>query len=462
MQEWILDDNPFFTEKAPKGWRDHFINVLGGRRLQSIEKRLGACQRPKESMRDIAKVMIGASDVFRDDMLEVLQGACPDCVPDKVRQRISPFPVPEVLPTEIFDELYFALSHPFGENLPLDGSLPEMERQVQRAAHFLFTCMHYDPYWFAKKRALLGERTPLLHQSLYYERLSGFYAACEDLEVGLYLPAPAVGGIVPYYRLAGHLITGNGQIGLLLVPATKMTHLPKLRVTRGSPSPPGKLDFFSHVLTDMEPEIGRIGYESGLPYQAEIDERIGSIDFEVGYSIGGTIAQWRVAHNPQNLSSLWLYKSPGVPKHLWKRFNEGVQKRKSPLELHIFQAKRDIVDLVGEVCLGYEAPEQVQVKLYEMIIPRINTHQFATMESERISIEEVDRKEIDQYLSRRSKSFFEKQRKRLGEAVVVPLMRLLKKLANRRERARINLLRGLRIEEPREGNQPWETILIKK
>ena len=443
MNNFIFDDNPFFTEKAPEGWMEAFSQRLGKRRLMEIQSRMHLEEKTLYHMRDLAKIVIGASDVTREDMLEVLLGEAPL----HISKEFTKYNSPEEMTIEDFDRLYKILSTPFGQENVLSAKQRQVEKRIHELVHFTFSCVRYDPYWFAKRRTKIAQESHQLNQLLYYERMSGFYAACEDLQVGLYLPAPRKEGIRQYYRVSAHLITGAGQIGMILVSASNSMKLKTLRVTRGSPSPPGTLDFVSHVITDMEPEIGRIGYESGLFYQPMIDQHIGNIDVEIGYSIGGTIAQWRAAENPQHLSSLWLYKSPGVPRSVWEKFNEKTRMRKDPLELYIFQAKGDIVDFAGDVPLGYKAHDKVQVSLYELVVPGLNPHKYSFSHPDKIQIEEVESLFIDEFLSRKSKTFIERQRKKIGKYFVLPILGFWKKYLGEKIPNRIHQLKGLRIEE---------------
>ncbi len=451
MSEIDFDDNPIYTEPAPEGWQELFLKKIGKRRFDAILRRMHLEKKTKFKMRDVAKVIIGTADVFREDIIEILEGEKPSYISQELKGKISQYDSPESFPAELFDEVIQTLSQPFSHYLDKKLGFLELEGRVREFVHFVKSCFRYDPYWFAKRRTIIAAESHRLNQFLYYERISGFYAACEDIQVGIYIPAPTENGVRQYYRVTAHLVTGGGQIGMILVPATRFMKLKTLRVTRGSPSPPGVLDFASYVMTDMEPEIGRIGYESGLPYQALIDEMVGKIDMEVGYSIGGTMAQWRVADNPHDLSSLWLYKSPGVPKSVWEKFNEKTLSRKSPLDLYIFQAKGDIVDFAGDVPLGFQANEMTRVSLYELVIPGLIPHRYAFCNPDRIAFEEVEKGKIDQFLSNKSKTFIERQRKKIGRHLVLPIFSFWQRHFGKKLSTRLNQLRGLHIEVPSEN-----------
>ena len=447
MDKLSLDDNPIFSEKAPDGWEESFVYRLGKRRFDAILMRMHIKKKSKCRMRDLAKIVISSCDVMRIDFQEILNGFQPPNLSDELMKEVKKYRVPEKIPSLLFDKIYVVLAKPFGDELKFISLDQTVEIHLQNLVHFAFSCLKYDPYWFAKKRTSIKSQSHRLDQIMYYERLAGFYAACEDLEVGHYLPAPSKNDVKQYYRVTAHLITGDGQIGMILLPATEEMKLVTIRVTGGTPPPPGKLDFVSYAITDMEPEIGRIGYESGLYYQDTIDRIIGKIDVEIGYSMGGTIAQWRASDNPLDLSSMWLYKSPGVPMRVWEKFNSGALKRKSPLDLFLFQAKGDIVDYAGDMSLGFNAPENVRVALYELKVPGLNPHGYA-FDTDNVSVEEIEEGLIDAYLSNKSKIFIEKNRKKIGKSFVLPILGYWKKLFSKNKRARINQIRGLKIEVP--------------
>lgn len=448
MDTFDFDDDPIYTETAPIGWQESFVEKIGKRRFDSILKRMHLENKTKYKMRDLAKVIIGTTDVLREDIVELLEGTRPSSISQELIEKISKYDSPELFPSKIFEEVYQALSRPFDDSMIKKTNPSSVENQVQKFVHFVISCFCYDPYWFAKKRMTVAAESHQLNQFLYYERISGFYAACEDLQVGVYLPAPGENEERQYYRVTAHLVTGEGQIGMILVPATRSMSLKTLRVTRGSPSPPGCLDLVSYVMTDMEPEIGRIGYESGLPYQPLIDEVVGKVEIEVGYSIGGTIAQWRAADNPHDLSSLWLYKSPGVPKSVWEKFNERTLLRENPLDLYIFQARGDIVDFAGEVPLGYHANDKTRVLLYELSVPGVNPHRYAFCNPDQIVFEKIEKEKIDQFLSNKSKTFIERQRKKVGRYFILPVLGFWQKYFGKKIPTRLDQLRGLRIERP--------------
>ncbi|MBS0585347.1 MAG: hypothetical protein JSR76_03475, partial [Verrucomicrobia bacterium] len=279
----------------------------------------------------------------------------------------------------------------------------------------------------------------------------------KNLIVGSYVPASKEHPDC-FYRVMAELITGGGQLGFFLVPATKTMKIPPIRLTRGSPITPLKLDFISHAITDLEPDIGRRGYESGLPYQPFIDEIFQEPCMEIGFSIGGTIAQWRASENPKNISSLWLFKSPGVPKFVWENFNKKVATTKKSMDLHIFRARRDLVPYVGEYCLGYKAPSSVKVYLYLVGTSRMNPHLYDLRDPKNREIERVEGEAINDVLNNEGHSFLEKGRKGVGRHILVPLLEKAKKVFHLHTTGPIVSRVGLWFEERPSTETPYTSI----
>jgi hypothetical protein len=423
MREHTFDDNPFHTEYVKGDWTSYLLEHLGERRFQDVCRRMGVDSRKKLRERDIAKIIVCSSDLKRNDLQEILLGKELPAISQALREKIKEINQVEALPRELFQELFTALSTPFSHKLGVKKK-ESVEDLINQMWHFAYTILNFDPYWYTKKRLHLFFQNQSLPLELYYERLSAFYVECEDLEVGCYIPAPFTTG-PNYYRVVGHLVTGKGQIGMFLLPATNDMDLPPIRVTRGTPKSPSHLDFLSHLITDMEHEIGKMGYESGEPYQAYIDTFFPHPCIEVGYSIGGVIAQWRAAAFPEKLLSIWLYKSPGVPRHVWGKFNDFLIKKNLHLDLHIFSAKRDFIDFAGECTLGYLAPKNLQVRLYQMRVPRPNPHRFGFVDPEKVHIKEISPNKIDAYLNSKKREIVEKGRKKIGKHLAIPFFQLL-------------------------------------
>jgi hypothetical protein len=423
MIEHTFDDNPFHTEYVKGDWTSYLLEHLGERRFRDICRRMKVDPKKKLRERDVAKIIVCSSDLERNDLQEVLLGKELPAISLALREKIKGKTQVEDLSKELFQELFTALSFPFSHKLEVKKK-ESVEDLINQMWHFAYTILNFDPYWYTKKRLLLFFQNESLPLELYYERLSAFYVECEDLEVGCYIPAPSING-PSYYRVVGQLVTGKGQIGMFLLPATKDMDLPPIRVTRGTPKSPSNLDFLSHLITDMEHEIGKMGHESGEPYQPYIDAFFPHTYIEVGYSIGGVIAQWRAASFPERLLSIWLYKSPGVPRHVWEKFNYFLVKKDLHLNLHIFSAKRDFIDFAGECTLGYLAPKNLQVHLYQMKVPRPNPHRFGFVDPEKVQIKEIPPDKIDTFLNCKKREIVEKGRKKIGKHIAIPFFKLL-------------------------------------
>lgn len=442
----ITFDDCFISFPVQKGdWIMYFSEHLGERRFQDICRRMKVNIEKKLLERDLAKIIIGSSDVKREDIQEVLTKKFTPILPVELLQKIRNIQEVEDLPSEVFHELYQRLASPFSYDFKVNMHEKSIEDSIHKAWHFAYSSIKFDPYWFTKKRLHILLEGFKLDLHLYYERLASFYVACEDLEVGCYLPAPT--NTTPnYYKVSAILVTGGGQIGMFLAPATKSMDLLPIRITRGTPAAPSGLDLTSHLITDMERDIGKMGYESGLPYQEVIHNLYKSPHVELGYSIGGTIAQWRAADCSNNIHSLWLFKSPGVPREIYHKFNTSILQRTEPLDVHIFSAKRDFIDLTGEYILGYNAPSNVRLHLYLMSIPRPNPHRYGFVDPIKMKLTKIPDSQIDAFFQHRSRIFIEKSRKRIGKHFILPFVRFFNKIFGKLIDKRVKTQIGLWYE----------------
>src|SRR3990167_5695613 len=115
MNDFVFDDNPIFTERAPEGWQAVFVERIGNRRFNAILKRMHLENKSKFKMRDLAKIIISAADVLREDIVEILEGIRPSLVSQELMDKILKYDSPESLPSDLFDEVYRALSQPFDD-----------------------------------------------------------------------------------------------------------------------------------------------------------------------------------------------------------------------------------------------------------------------------------------------------------------------------------------------------------
>lgn len=435
-------------------WLGYLTEHVGKKRLESILKSLKIKKKMRLLEGDLAKIITTIANVKRNEMQEVLLGLHAEvltALSPRLSKEILSYKEVEDLPPKLFTTLYKVLAYPF---LCREGvvSSKELEGFWQKAAEE----MTPETYWQVKEGLTLTDETVELELVEHYERLVCYYAE-KNLIVGSYVPASKEHPDC-FYRVMAELITGGGQLGFFLVPATKTMKIPPIRLTRGSPITPLKLDFISHAITDLEPDIGRRGYESGLPYQPFIDEIFQEPCMEIGFSIGGTIAQWRASENPKNISSLWLFKSPGVPKFVWENFNKKVATTKKSMDLHIFRARRDLVPYVGEYCLGYKAPSSVKVYLYLVGTSRMNPHLYDLRDPKNREIERVEGEAINDVLNNEGHSFLEKGRKGVGRHILVPLLEKAKKVFHLHTTGPIVSRVGLWFEERPSTETPYTSI----
>ena len=263
--------------------------------------------------------------------------------------------------------------------------LPSMESKILGSIHYWMEFFRYDPIWSLARRKNTAHLNPKLSKEKFYERLSGFYASCEDLEVGQYIRAQDKDEKPRYLRIAGKLITGDGQITWLFKGATKDMSEDILRVSAGTPEKPSGLDSYSHYLTDLEMEIGKMGYESGLPYHKDMQLLIDRPVIEIGYSIGGVFAQYRAVDEFSNVKELWTFKSPGVPLKVINEF-ENEKSEKVFFPIYVYIAKKDFVSSLGGRHLGCANVDNLDVHVVEMTIPKILPHRYYEDTFERVQM----------------------------------------------------------------------------
>ncbi len=436
-------------------WFTYIAKQIGKHRFERILVHLKIKSTANLKEKDLAKILLSIANVRRDDVQEIVMGSRPPCVKlltSEEDRELKTCKVVEELEPRLFAKLFRLLSRPFST----EGNKEVLEAELEEFWRKNLKEITPETYWGIKEQFELNDDTAKLGLYQYYERLVCYYAEQDDLEVGCYVPASFE---YPdcFYRVAGILVTGEGQLGLFLVAATMHMKIPPLRITRGSPITPLKLDYLSHAITDMEPEIGRRGYESGVPYQAFINNLFETPFMEIGFSIGGTIAQWRISHESKRAPSAWFFKSPGVPKFVWEKFNKEIVKQSDPLDLHIFRAKRDFVPYVGEYCLGFQAPSPVKVHLYLIHTSRLNPHLYNMGDPKKAKIEKVDEKEINRLLNNEEHSFFEKGRKGVGKHLLLPILEKARDVLRVYTKYPIAKKIGFWFEKPKKGS-PFQSV----
>lgn len=178
-----------------------------------------------------------------------------------------------------------------------------------------------------------------------------------EMNVGMIVPAPQN----QFYYVSAKLVTADGMVSYCLHPVTRDTKLDPIRFFRGTAARNSEIDGISSVMTDLEKDLGRTAYESGLPYEGIIEEKLAPIDVEAGHSLGGAIVEYRLA-NMNHIKKAYLLSAPGIPEAEVKKFNLKNQK----VKLVIRQTNKDTVVHVGDAHLGFQAPHNVIIdfKIY--------------------------------------------------------------------------------------------------
>lgn len=427
-------------------WHSYFSRYIGERRLTRILDRLQIPLREKDTIleKNLALLLLAIREPRREDLQEAIDRPDMFLHTKALQKELAPFRSVEELSPNLFKQLYEALADPFDQEIQIEVGKDELEDRILNGLYFLYASFRYDPFWYMKERRRLKEDDYDMPLPLYYEKLAGFYATCEDLEVGSYLPHPSKERNL-YCRVAAKLFTASGQISWLLVPATKTMQISPIRMTRGTPGHPAGYDFASHIVTDFEKEIGKTGYESGLEYEEQIQSLIHEPYIEIGYSIGGAIAQYRTAAAPAKVKELWTFRSPGVPRKVWKMFQTNFSENPHPLRIEIYRSKRDIVDFSGEVHLGYQAPEGVSVRVTMMEIPRLLPHRYTPIDPKIIRMEPTE--VSDALLDNAIRGKLEKTRQVWGPPTVSCLARFCRDFYRKAPFHRVHKVKGLWMEE---------------
>ncbi|OGN67051.1 MAG: hypothetical protein A2888_01785 [Chlamydiae bacterium RIFCSPLOWO2_01_FULL_28_7] len=159
-----------------------------------------------------------------------------------------------------------------------------------------------------------------LTKEAFFERLCKKLARLE-LNIGSIIPAYNVSKEKKYYRVAAKLVTAEGLISYTLIPLTKdMRDIEPIRIFKGTSVDVSSLDFLSFLITDFEREIGRKAFLSGMKYEYEIN-KIAKVTTEIGFSLGGTIIQHRLA-SKNTIENAYLFNSPGVSKQIIEAVNK--------------------------------------------------------------------------------------------------------------------------------------------
>lgn len=353
------------NRKAIACFEKYLIQQLGAPRLQRICCRYHldfASMKEQGSplvSRDIAKIIVGSSDATVEDLEDLIQKAKDPLASwpfsqelKEALQKASSF---SDLSTETFAQAKSALE----KALNLGLNVQKIQGRLTGKASEQLACYFFDSFLNDWEKLHFFDDYPSSSFEDFVHHLSAI-GVKREMEVGMLIPGPSASKHLHYYYVAGKLITGEGMVSYMLVPATKDTPLPPLRVFRGTAFRPSEIDALSSMITDCENKLGLRAYQSGEKYEALIERYLPPIEIEAGHSLGSTITQYRVARLFPKIKKAYLFNGPGLPKEEVRLFNQKARAEGSPVELVIRDAMGDIFLEVGERHLGYKAPRNVK------------------------------------------------------------------------------------------------------
>ncbi len=355
----------------------YLIDRLGADRLQRICSRysLDLDQMEKKGSpllsRDVAKIVIGTQSLnvadINDFLLKAQGGDDPRFIGKSSFADLDPSLFAEVCASLQNSLGNWQVEEIRGEPSKISGRPGKISgRPTEQLSNFYF-----DPFLADRERLKLVKEHPLDHFETFVHNMVARVIK-REMEVGTLIPAPNnLNNKFPqFYYVSAKVVTGKGIVSYLVHPASKDTDLKPMRLFRGTSPRNSDLDAISTMITDLEKDLGRSAYESGIPYDTTISEILSSQgltvpEIEAGHSLGSTIAQYRLA-NTNHVKTAYLYCGPGLPEQEVEKFN----KKTSPVHLVIRKSKNDPFSKLGGVHIGYQAPENVIVEFLKYHGPK--------------------------------------------------------------------------------------------
>ncbi len=400
---WICNPSCYSAEnrKTIRVVKQYLIDQMGADRLSRICQRYSMSLEKMESVgspllsRDIAKIMTGIQDVKIEDIEELIELSkndeipWPDNVDASLRESMRRARNAQDLTSEVFAKAYKELSNRgrFAIMSPITGEMSGAEPTEFLARRF------YDPLLADRERLVLCEENPtdsfetFVHN--FVIRVIG-----REMNVGMLIPAPnrkpdSLDGVAlnnmfypdeaenpnaegqgdlentkpQFYRVSGKIISGDGMVSYILMPATSDTDLKPMRFYRGTSTRSSAIDAASTMITDMEKHLGRTAFESGQIYDPIIKEIFGPISQAAGHSLGSTILQFEVVGN-DDLKTCYFFNGPGLPPEEVEKFNQRMAakpvirdqdgNRVVQMKLIIRDTHTDIFSTVGTHHIGYK------------------------------------------------------------------------------------------------------------
>jgi len=455
---------PYFSnpdnQRTWEWFRDTVIDHVGINRMGKITRRLEidlAANSFPLTGRTVTKLIETTKIITKQEMKDAFsdvhfQAGWTERLDENLRNAIMRANCLSQLDQKDFAAFYWALTHPF-DDLFVIGEVEETWMEtIFGILSLIAERFVHTPFERVRKFALGISKLDRISIDELIELVSVNASIFEEREIGTLFPAPNdEEGCPQFYELAAKLVTGQGQVSLFLVPMSASSQLPYLRLVRGTTFSISGLDPINHFLTDLEEEIGRTGYESGLPYE-EFIANMFNVQFHVaGMSIGGAIAQWIVAHHPERVSHLTTIRAPGVPWHVQNTFNQRVQNLNRPLPITTWTSHGDFVHYVGERRLGHDSPDNVPLDYREVRGRGIIPHMSAPL-----VIQQYpgfggghSQEEINDLLSQDEFPLLERVRQYAGRYIAVPIFKFINEMMKLFPENRTERMKGLYIGNER-------------
>ncbi len=367
---WIYSPKAYTAEnrKTVQCFKKYLLHTLGHKRATTLCNRysinLEEMEREGSPLlsRHVAKIAIGVRDVSIEDINDLIDKAksgkkWPSKLPADLKKKLESAQTFLDLDANTFAETRKALSE------VCKWKIPRITAPLQggRATEY-FARIFFDPFLADRERLQLVEE----HHKDNYETFvhnTVVRVIKRELEVGMLIPAPnSADERAQFYYVAGKLITNEGMVSYILVPATKDTQLEPIRLFRGSAFRAGEIDAISTIATDLEENLGSMGHQSSRLYEPIIESLLPTQTI-AGHSLGSTHAQYHLANDVQNrVTKGYFFNGPGLPETEVEKFNQRMES--SPhhhVHLIVRRAAKDKACLVGKQHIGLNAPENVTV-----------------------------------------------------------------------------------------------------
>jgi len=449
---WIWSPSSYSAENrlTLHCFKKYLLDTLGEERLQRICTRysldLEAMEKKGSPLlsRHVAKIVIGARNVSVEDINDFLQKSPSDSCFSGKNSFLD-------LDSATLAGVIERLSDPFEGR----WKVADIAKRISGRPTEWIASWIYDPFSADRERLEVSRENPTDSFEVFMHNMVARVIK-REMDVGTLVPAPNhPSGRPQFYYVSGKLISGEGMISYIFHPATADTNLEPMRLFRGTAARNSEIDGVSTVITDLEPDLGRTAYESGLVYEPFIREKLGQPRIEGGHSLGATLVQYRLASELDHMNHIekaYLFCGPGVPRKEAEKFN-----RKNP-KVHLFirRSTKDPSVKAGEVHLGHQAPSNVQVDYWKYHAPRKKMDQAA-----HVAVWGREKKvhvgiEGGMPTEKRNREFYHKDNwiERLRSTFGPPIARRLRSLRNRCRShfsSRAELEQGLKIGSMQKG-----------